>query len=355
MQKERESGFELLRILCITGIIIMHTFGPLNDSLTGLNQGISLFVNALFNTGVTCFILLSGYFGIKFDLAKLIRLDLVVIFYTLLGTLLSGSISAKALIFSCIPILSGRYWFLTCYFALCFLSIFLNKFIEQAKKETFRGTLLVLIFLFYVIPTFLYFELISDGGKGIVNMVIAYLIGAYLKKYHTETLYKKRLLFALSCSTLIVFILNTVLTRLKGVQMGMFCRDNSLFILFSAVMLLLLFREFHFKSKVINHLAGNVMPLYVFESFVRLYILNRFVDLGSYTDSPILILYVLGYVLLTVIFCMACNELRRLTIAHLDNLIANLLMKLYSVLAPLVQSVWNHICTGMLDFLHAKN
>lgn len=354
MQKERESGFELLRILCITGIIIMHTFGPLNDSLTGLNQGISLFVNALFNTGVTCFVLLSGYFGIKFDLAKLIRLDLVVIFYTLFGTVLSGSVSAKALILSCIPILSGRYWFLTCYFALCFLSIFLNKFIEQAKKETFRATLLILVFLFYVIPTFLYFELISDGGKGIVNMVIAYLIGAYLKKYHTEPLYKKRILLALIISTLLVFVLNGVLTKLKGVQMGMFCRDNSLFILFSAVMLLLLFREFHFKSKVINHLAGNVMPLYVFESFVRLYILNRFFDLGNYISSPMLILYVFGYVLLTVIICMTCNELRRLTIAHLDNLIANILMKIYALLAPLAQTLWTHMCTGMSNFLCIK-
>lgn len=30
--------------------------------------------------GVTCFILLSGYFGIRFDFKKLIRLDLMIIF-----------------------------------------------------------------------------------------------------------------------------------------------------------------------------------------------------------------------------------------------------------------------------------
>lgn len=355
MQKERESSFELLRILCITGIIFMHTFGPLNDTLSGFNQGISLFINALFNTGVTCFILLSGYFGIKFDLAKLIRLDLVVIFYTLLGTFLSGTITAKSLIFSCIPILSGRYWFLTCYFALCVLSIFLNKLVENAKKEILEGILLVLIFLFYAIPTFLYFELISDGGKGIVNMVIAYLLGAYIKKYHTEGLNKMRLLLALAGSTLLVFSLNTALTLIKGVQMGMFCRDNSLFILFSAVMLLLLFREFHFKNRFINHLAGNVMPLYVFESFVRFYILDHFFDLSRYTLSPLLIVYVAGYVLLTVVICMACNELRRLTFAHLDNLIAGWMMRLYRMLSPLAQALWKRLCTWMSAFLGAKN
>lgn len=353
MRKERESSFELLRILCITGIIFMHAFGPLNDSLTGFNQGISLFINALFNTGVTCFILMSGYFGIRFDLGKLIRLDLVIIFYTVLGTLLSGAITAKSLILSFIPVLSGRYWFLTCYFTLCFLSVFLNKLVEKAKKETLEGVLLVLIFLFSAIPTFFFFELIKDSGKGIVQMVIAYLLGAYLKKYHTERFLKSRLLLLFSGSTLLIFSLNAVLTNLRGVQMGMFCRDNSLLILFSAVTLFLFFRELHFKSGLINHLAGNVMPLYVFESFIRLFVLDRFISLGDYTDSPLLIVYVTGYVLLTVILCIACNEVRRLTFAHLDNVIANLCVKLCQKIAPSLQTLWKRLCSGMADFLTA--
>ena len=355
MQKERESSFELLRILCITGIIFMHTFGPLNDSLTGFNRGISLFLNALFNTGVTCFILLSGYFGIRFDLAKLIRLDLVIIFYTVLGTLLSGAVTAKALILSFIPVLSGRYWFLTCYFALCFLSVFLNKLVEKTKKETLAAILVVFIFLFSFIPTFFFYELIADSGKGIVQMVIAYLLGAYLKKYHTGHFSRSRLLLLLCGSTLLIFGFNTALTMIKGVQMGTFARDNSLFILFSAVMLLLFFREFHFRSRLVNHLAANVMPLYVFESFVRLFVIDRFFPLGGYTDSRLLILYVTGYVLLTVILCMACNELRRLTFVHLDNLIAKLCMKLYHALAPAAQRFWKRLCGGMLQFLTATN
>lgn len=354
MPKERESSFELLRILSITGIIFMHTFGPLNDSLYGLNQGISLLINAVFNTGVTCFILLSGYFGIRFDLAKLIRLDLAVIFYTLLCTLLSGSITAKSLIFSCIPILSGRYWFLTSYFALCFLSIFLNKLVDTIKKETFQKLLIGLIFLFYAIPTFLFYELISDGGKGIVNMVIIYLIGAYIRKYHPEGFSKKRLLAAFTGSTLIMFAGNTALTILKGVQMSMFCRDNSLFILFSAVMLLLYFRELHFKSPLINHLAGNVMPLYVFESFVRIYVVNRFLDPSRYTASPLLIVVITAYVLLTITICMACNELRRVTVAHLDDLIANFLMKLYQKLVPAAQSLCQHLHDNLYAYLRKE-
>jgi surface polysaccharide O-acyltransferase-like enzyme len=350
MQKERESSFELLRLLCIAGIIFMHTFGPLNDSLSSANREISVFINALFNTGVTCFILISGYFGIRFDLAKLIRLDLVIIFYTLLGTLLTGEITAQTLIFSFFPILTERYWFLSCYFALCLLSLFLNQLVEKADKNTLRNIILVLLLLCSVIPTFFFYELIPDSGKGIVQMVMIYLLGRYLRKYHTEHLRKSRLFLLLGVSTLLIFAADSILTRIKGVQMDTFCRDNSLFIIFSSVMLLLLFREFHFSSRFINHLAGNVMPLYVFESFVRLYILNRFIDLGAYTDSPALIAYVIGYVLLTIIICMAINEVRRLTFVHLDNLIAHLLMKLYAAVAPALQKFWNRGCEAAVRY-----
>lgn len=351
MQKQRESGFELLRILCITGIIFMHTFGGLNDNLTGFNREISILINALFNTGVTCFILISGYFGIRFDLSKLIRLDLTVIFYTLLGTLIAGDFSAKALILSCIPILSRRYWFLSCYFALCFLSIFLNKFAEKASQKTLGGTILLLLFLFSVVPTFTFFELTQDSGKGIVQMVMVYLIGRYIRLYVTESFKKSRIFLLYLCSTLIIFALDSALSLVKGVQMGTFCRDCSLFIILSAILLLLLFREFHFKSNVINHLAGNVMPLYVAESFVRIYVLERFFSLSSYTDSPLLLLYVTVYVLCTILICMVVNELRRLLIEPLDKRIAELLLSIYSKISAPAIKLWEKMTCGILRFM----
>lgn len=351
LQKKRESGFELLRILCITGIIFMHAFGPLNDSLTGFNREISIFINAVFNTGVTCFVLISGYFGIRFDLSKLIRLDLTVIFYTVCGTLLAGDIGIKSLILACIPILSKRYWFLSCYFALCFLSVFLNQLAEKVSRKTLVSLILLLLFLFSFLPTFFYYELIPDGGKGIVQMVIAYLIGRYLRLYLTAPLRKKRLLLLFSVCTLAIFAGNSLLSVLKGVQMGLFCRDNSLLIIASSTLLLLLFRELHFESSVINHLSGNVMPLYVFESFVRLLVLDRFIDLSLYTESPLLILYVAGYVLCTVAICMAVNELRRLTVARLDDIITSPVMKLYRTASPAAQRLYKKGCHALLHFL----
>ena len=76
MSKDRSSNFELLRLLCIFGILMMHTFGGIDTSVSFFNTEIHVLVNSVFNMGVTCFILLSGYFGIHFVLPCLMSASL---------------------------------------------------------------------------------------------------------------------------------------------------------------------------------------------------------------------------------------------------------------------------------------
>ena len=120
---------------------MMHTFGGIDTSVSFFNTEIHVLVNSVFNMGVTCFILLSGYFGIRFDFKKLIRLDLMIIFFTIFGTIAVGNLGIKALIKSCIPVISRYYWFISCYFFLCFLTPFLNQIPEKLSKENFEKLL----------------------------------------------------------------------------------------------------------------------------------------------------------------------------------------------------------------------
>lgn len=48
-------------LLCIFGILVMHTFAGIDTAASPGNMLANVFANSLFNTGVTCFILLSGY------------------------------------------------------------------------------------------------------------------------------------------------------------------------------------------------------------------------------------------------------------------------------------------------------
>ena len=176
MKHERSSNFELLRLLCIFGILVMHTFAGIDTAASPGNMLANVFANSLFNTGVTCFILLSGYFGIRFDLKKLIGLDLMVIFFTVVGTVALGDFGVKDLIKSCIPVLSRRYWFITCYFVLCILAPFLNQMAERLEREHFRRLLLLLLLVFSLIPTVTTYDVMQDAGKGLAHFVMIYLL-----------------------------------------------------------------------------------------------------------------------------------------------------------------------------------
>ena len=73
MAATRHSGLECLRIISIILIVSMHILGNTFHTSNLLNKEFILFVNTLGNTGVTLFILISGYFGIRFNTHKFLQ------------------------------------------------------------------------------------------------------------------------------------------------------------------------------------------------------------------------------------------------------------------------------------------
>ncbi|MCM1123690.1 MAG: acyltransferase family protein [Eubacterium sp.] len=83
----RNSNHELLRIIAMFMIVFIHA----NMYLFHFVSGKSAFffngmVNGICNIGVTCFMLISGYYGIQFDIKKFVRMECMMITYSLLET-----------------------------------------------------------------------------------------------------------------------------------------------------------------------------------------------------------------------------------------------------------------------------
>ncbi|MDD3141812.1 MAG: acyltransferase family protein [Lachnospiraceae bacterium] len=177
----RNSSIELLRILCIIGIVYMHVSGIIYSTVKGINQVMGVFTNTLFNVGVSCFFLISGYFGIKANRKKLISLHGLILFYSITGfwvvSICFHQFIFKDFVKSVLPIVSKKYWFLTCYFILFVFSSYIDMAVIRLGKHKMEKLLLILLFMFSFIPTFLYFEVTGDNGKGIINATIMYLIG----------------------------------------------------------------------------------------------------------------------------------------------------------------------------------
>lgn len=337
MPKQRNSSLEILRIICIFFVVFWHSMGPYLNDISGLNLADSVFINAFTNNTNLIFMLISGYFGMHFHLEKLIRLDLCIIFYDLLFLFVTGSYSLKGLITCFMPLTFENHWFVTCYFVIAIFSGFLNQIPEKLSRTSFRNLLLLLLFIFYAMPTLFFHELIEDTGKGVVCMTIMYLIGRYIRLYYGEHHFKKSYLAVIFFGTTIVIAtLNYGLTYMKGIFMGMYARDNSLLVAVTAICLFLFFRELHFTSRVINHLAQDVVFIYCIEGDMRK-IFNRFTDLASHTNDWYFAGEVLLYALGVLAACFLLHEIRHLLLDRFDGWLAKQITRLISSATPAVK------------------
>ena len=263
--KQRNSNIELLRIICMLFVIGGHIIMRYKGGEIGTNEYfIGNILRSFFMVAVNCFVLISGYFGIKLNYKKLIKMAVQVFFYTILIYLITvalgiHSVSPKQDILLLIPIISKRYWFITIYFLLCIISPVLNLVIENIDKKYFKKILLIACILFYILPTFQYMinapSLTGDAGYGIVNFTCLYFIGRYIKLYYKDD---RSILFygvIYIASSLLLFLGNYTLTRIFGFPFSSFVSYDTVFLLVSAVSLFLVFKNINIKSKVINSLS----------------------------------------------------------------------------------------------------
>lgn len=144
----RNSNHELLRILAMYMIVLIHanmylfqfTGGGIGFALNGM-------VNGICNIGVSCFILISGYYGVKFSIRKFVRMECMMITYSLLETALmclilpeqvQGAALLEQLIKSFLPFITRKYWFYSSYVCLFF---FINSLTQSLVIRSSRKAL----------------------------------------------------------------------------------------------------------------------------------------------------------------------------------------------------------------------
>lgn len=334
----RNSNHELLRIIAMYMIIFIHANMFLGNFCTGKN-GIFFngMVNGICNIGVTCFILISGYYGVKFNIQKLAKMECMMITYSLLETAIlcvalpqqmQGAAFLEQLIKSLFPFITRKYWFYSCYVCLFLFSGYIHKFIENLSKKKFKNLLMLFLFLFSVFPTFFYFEIIPDNGKGLVQMIMIYMIGRYIRMYCDKSLQEilgeKRALGLF----LILWIVNGISHELP-VQIGgiyhHLCKDNSITNIVMAVILFYLFKELKIKSKFINKAAAYVFAVFAlnnsFVTVVMEYINQR--DFIS-PDGVLGFLILAGIVLGILVMCLLIGMIREMVFGKIDRKISQL-------------------------------
>ena len=333
--KERASNFELLRIICMLFIVLGHVIIAHQD-VGEVEYVTSHFVRSFSIVAVNVFVLISGFWGIKFKTERLVKLCSQTWFYSVVSlaiVVLVGfySINIKKDFLAFLPIFSREYWFITAYFALYCIAPFINHAIENVDKFVYRKGLLVGFLLFYVWPTFCFLfnanQLVMDAGYGIVNFVYLYLLGRYIRYHYNDTRSSRYYMFVYLGSCALLFIFQYVLSRVLGFEFSSWLSYNTVFVLIAAVALFMFFKGVKLHSRIINIIAAPCLAVYLVH--MSPYTWRHIVAFLNIEEARggIYVLMLAGYPFLIYLAGFCVEKIRLLLFGKLENALCKWIKK----------------------------
>lgn len=209
----RQSNFELLRIVCMYNILLYHLLfhGCNGLQLNPCVSKVSVVIEAFLSFHVNAFLLISGYFGIRFHFKSLLKFILPCAFYSVLIYLLfewSGdhlnSINIKGLLkrfaFIC---RDSPWWFVEKYFYLFLTAPIFNIALKYSKKRELQIILVLLLLVNIGIGGVMHSDF-NRNGFCYNHFVLMYMLGGYIARFGIEFKSSRLILGYIFTSILIV-------------------------------------------------------------------------------------------------------------------------------------------------------
>ena len=313
MKKERDSNLELLRIVSIFNILLAHYFtigGALGAAPEGsVNQIWFCLVGSISACSVNTFIAISGYYLCEVnvrDTKKVFLLVMQVIIYQEIGNTIyyfamQKEISVKYIISWLIP---NNYYFIL-YAALFLISPYINVVINHISRRVFQNLLIIMFCVFSVWNTFgdilegitgyEWIGLSTVGAYGtqqgytIVNFVICYLMGAFIRKNRERLSGKSREVRIALSVVMVILLLWGYLDSVFWGTTGMTAwRYNNPFVIMESGILVMLFMQKRMGTqKRINVIASKTFSIFLTQVWFW-----AFIDTKSYSKGGLALLIV---------------------------------------------------------------
>lgn len=331
-QTKRQSNIELLRIFAALGVVILSY----NDSSLGggfafvedssFNEFIMVVFESLFICVFNVYVMISGYFNrdsVKRDVLKPIKSITMFLVFELAAYLIKELPKGEPFSFKTLfGYFSPSYWFIFLFFALYLISPFISLLWSHMKLPAKKALLGVFITLFSVYP--FVWDVIShlnkysfwnepslngimqgispislfgsDKGYTLINFILMYLIGCYLRDKIENGLKERpgNLLVILGVNLVLIVCWTFADRMFTGfdLQTTVCWNFENPLIIIESVALFMFFNSLKIKSdKVINALAAGVYPTYLIHINLLEYLqIERFVQSGT----AIMVLHMLG-------------------------------------------------------------
>lgn len=298
MIKKRDANLDFLRGLCAVFVVFEHFCETSAHNAFGFTMASSLSAHIILRliygvarTAVPVFFLLSGYLSINSDkqrLGKVINLFFMTASYQFIKCmipLVAGIIRGKsALSFTEIVIHSfPKNYYLYLFCSLYAFSPFLNKGLKMLGRKNYFRLCVVLFFLFSVWSTLINtvpFEFIgvyftsrtgTSMGFNIANFSMMYIFGGYIRLYYKNN-HKRDIIISI-----VVLLCSTIITTVSKIYFPTLAKPfyyyDSVFIIFSAIALLILFINFHIKpNRIITFMGKHTFGTFLIHGFVSGYV-----------------------------------------------------------------------------------
>lgn len=266
----RDSNVELLRIICMLMIVTNHLLGPMVGSNHAFDVPIVRVLHCFLYVAVNCFVLISGYYGIKLKLQSIFNLYIICAFYSLMGYMIHIIVDdasiGKSLIYNTIFVFShNTWWFIHAYVGLMLLSPLLNVAISALDNKTYLFCIGLLLISNFYFGWFWHTDLFTSDGFAISQFVLMYLIGGYIHKYKPIEHFDKNRKNYLLLYVIMVFtygLLQELHLHFHWSNLD-FTDNNSLFAILAAIGLFGFMLSFHFRNKFINNVAKSSLAVYL--------------------------------------------------------------------------------------------
>ena len=320
---KRNSSIELLRIISMIMIIMSHYcyHGVINgDSLSLSFNKIILQLGFLGNLGVNIFFLISSYFMYdkEIDIRRIIKLLFQIFSYSIIIYLIFVLIGQEPFnivnfIKSFFPVLFKNYWFASVYVIIYILSPYINILIRNLDEKQHRNIIIIFIFIWSILFTFLKIDLYSNY---FTDILILYFIATYIKKYNSKISNNivKLLTFLSTLGLISLTIILNFIPPLESYIPHIYSR-NSLFIIMISTGMFISFLNKNWYSNIINIISSCVFGVYLLhDNYLIRKVLWNFVDNSKYITSPYLIIHMLIVTIIIFILCIIIEFIRKNTI-----------------------------------------
>lgn len=281
----RDSNMELLRIIAMFMVMILHADFLANNMPTVeeyASNPLSSLTRVLFESlsavAVNVFVLISGWFGMKFRWKSVLNILFQCLFYgvamLVFFSIFDRSLLSGKVVFD--QLYPGRlFWFVPAYLGLLILSPVLNAFIETVSRGTFRTVLVAFLVFQCVYGWFLhdvgdYVNGFNDGYS-LLSFIGLYLLARYAKVHRSAV-------FSMKASTdILVYVVASLCTGaliiaatyanghfILGGSRYKFLEYNSPFIIIASMYLVLAFSKTKMPyMRVVNYLASSSFAIYL--------------------------------------------------------------------------------------------